>query len=900
MSDNYGIPAFIPVQTETPSPVAITGTVVDTCVDEKLRVLASSTSDNNVVVTTYARDTGYQLDQTTFTLGSAVISLFAVPCGTVPMLVWLRVDHRLEWSAWNGNGWSAKSAISTVARAVDVTAKPAGCLVLWADNVSPSTLKLGEFVDGATSSSHFSFPKSLDTGAYTTHRSVTVGASPNGEIAVAWVGADEGDGTSILLSAVYTVNAVLTSSAVLAVGTLVLYPTGGLALTYRGLRNSEGHVPYVVYASIESTAYTKVFEVVSTDTARTGFVIFVRRSTTWYRMALDTKAFRVGDEVFVWMRGYNSGTRVLMGGVTNAQRCGIADQEEAPAKTHADANLVALSSVCADPLASDHTWLWARMVSISPYNIPGNARTGSMDFLPKLSSARYGKSIYIAGSMVRCWDGFELGDAGFHDYPKVASVTPSAAGGVLPTGTYLLRVYAVRHNKQGESFRSVIVTDTAAVTGPTGSIALSINPVTLTNHDDVSLEVFMTQADGSTYYFNQAVANDRNASTVAVTITGNETLGDVDPRGPSAGQEIEESGPTGCAIITAAGDRLWCVGGQVPAGTAVFSKLIEPNEGAGFDAVAGFVVLDAEGAKVNSIVGFGDSTVVALMERKVAVINGTGPSNLVGDAGFAAPRLSVADGAINHEGTVALPIGIAYWGITGPRLMQLNDRVEPICEPVLSLTAGMTPTGVRADVAKQEVVWYTAEGPAVLWSYAGQNSRWARWTGLPIAGVSRRYLVTTDGRLLQQASTPRDDGRRFEFKLGTGIISPEQLLQDYTKIRRIGLAGQYLGPHKVRIAVYFDGSPLWSERYRWEPTVDTWLVEGSTFADLTPAQIDALAPVDKSGGYATHHRTERQTCKYLKVTISDCGDQGFVPWELSFELGQKPGMSRTAINTFTK
>jgi hypothetical protein len=180
------------------------------------------------------------------------------------------------------------------------------------------------------------------------------------------------------------------------------------------------------------------------------------------------------------------------------------------------------------------------------------------------------------------------------------------------------------------------------------------------------------------------------------------------------------------------------------------------------------------------------------------------------------------------------------------------------------------------------------------------GSRWSRWNNLPIAGCSPNLLVTTDGRVLTQASTPKDDGRRFEFKLSTGLIRPEQLLQDYTKIRRIGITGAYNGPHHVRMDVYYDGSPLWSERYRWEPAADTWLTAGTEFQDLTPAQIDALAPLDQSGGYATHHRTERQTCKYLRVVISDCGDQGFTPWELSFEMAQLPGLGRTPVNTFTK
>lgn len=895
MSNSYGIPAFIPTQIDSPVQEAVGGSLVDTAINSTLRVVAYTNKvTSDVTISTYLRSSDYLLNTTVFSLGSVVVQLAARPCGRVPIVFWLRTDGVLEYTVWNGNGWEPKVIISSAAIAMDACSAGSGCHLAWLEG----GIKLGQFVDGATSTDSYGFPTTLNIAADTVAPlQVALDVSPNGEIAVAWASA------SHMSTAVLSDKAVKLSSTLLVVdATLTVGAEHGLTLAYRGLRNSAGHVPYVIYLALTGTSSNSTFayEIESLSALLTNFPIVKRRQARFYNSQLASRAFRVGDEVFVWIHGTNTDTRCLLAGVTKAQRCAIADREEAAVPVHMKTGLVNLPAVTVDP-SDEHRLTWARMVDIAPYPIPGNARLGDMNFLPRLSTARFGRSAYIAGSLVRNWDGNELGDAGFHDYPRILAATPATISGVLPTGVYYIRVYAVRYNNKGERFQSVTVgSDAINVTGPTGSVDMLVKTIILSNHDDVQLEVYMTKAGLSTYYLNQVVSNNRDIDLVAFTITGNEAVGPVDPHGPNAGQEIEEFGPTGCEIVVTAGDRLWATGGQVPRGTAVFSKLIEPNEGAGFDAIAGFVVLDASGGALTSLVGFGDSAIVGFELDKIFIINGAGPGNLVGDSGYPAPRLTIADGASTHWGTLALPVGIVFWGADGPRLLNLGDGVAQICEPVVKLTKTLTPTGVRVDLTRNEVVWYTETGDAVLWNYSGGNSRWAQWDNLPIAGVSSNYLVTTDGHLLKPASTPKDDGRRFEFKFGTGLIRPEKLLQDYTKIRRIGLAGEYLGPHRVRITVYFDGSPMWSERYTWEPSANTWLAAAETFDALTAAQIDALATTDKSGGYSTHHRTERQTCKFLRVVISDCGDSGFVPWELSFELGQKPGMGRTSVNTFTK
>ncbi|MBA3580566.1 MAG: hypothetical protein H0W42_11340, partial [Gemmatimonadaceae bacterium] len=356
-------------------------------------------------------------------------------------------------------------------------------------------------------------------------------------------------------------------------------------------------------------------------------------------------------------------------------------------------------------------------------------------------------------------------------------------------------------------------------------------------------------------------------------------------------------GPLGCTTLVAAADRLWGFGGQVPVGCVQFSKLFAMNQGAGFDPINSIQVMDAQGGTITSIASFNDATIIAFELDRFYILVGGGPDNY-GNGGFSVPQTVIADGALTHLGTVGTPLGVAFWGSGGPRVVTPNGTVENISEPIADLAKKLTPSGVRIDFSRREIVWYTETGDALLWNYSG-GSRWARWNGLKIAGCSTSALITTAGRFLRQVEgVNHDDGRHFVFKLTTGNVRPEQLLQGYTLLRRFGMTGELTGVHRARFRIYYDGSPLWYQSITWVPTTSTWLQAAEGLEQLTPAEIDALPTVDRSGSYGTHHRAKKQNCQYFKLEVSDKGNEGFIPWEFSFELGAKAGLGRTPVNTF--
>jgi hypothetical protein len=236
-------------------------------------------------------------------------------------------------------------------------------------------------------------------------------------------------------------------------------------------------------------------------------------------------------------------------------------------------------------------------------------------------------------------------------------------------------------------------------------------------------------------------------------------------------------------------------------------------------------------------------------------------------------------------------------------LLSQGFQISTISAPVQPLSRTLTPTGVQVDLSRMEVVWYTEDGTALLWNYMGGKGRWARWTGLEVAGCSEAALVTPDGKLLvEDADAWGDDARGYAFGGRCSNIRPEQLLGGATAMRRVGISGDYLGPHDLRFRIYYNGSPSPSEEFVWSPSEDTWLNTGEDWADLTPAEIDALGARDHSGTYAMTRRLERQSCRVCSVSFSDvnAGAPTYTPIELSFELGAKPGLGKTPVQTINE
>lgn len=891
---HYGIPAYLPAMDDTVR-AGIPGTnASDTCLSTTQRCLVWTTA-TKVYGRIEDRFTGGLIDQTELSgTSGAPTAIRCVVSGGNFVVFWTDSGTgNLHKNYYNGV-W--QSAVSEVATVVDWDLQPRGFEGFHLIYRTGSTIKARNYAGVTVQGGPYAGDTTVDT----------TGTTPSGAVAMT-VGKDGGYGVAWQQNATANNVRVRTYSAafapISAVQTLVAgTATGGLTVAAHDLKDSNGRINYTAYAGLGGTTGC-AFQSFN-DAGLNG------TQTTRPNTSIASRAFNIGNEVFVWLLSGNTALKFLMAGYVQPIICGYADRGAAEAPTAGNR----LPGVAYDPLFPTSRVTWTRARIGDPTGTPPSYRViGDIDFLPDPCAVAYGDSTYLSGSAVQNFDGEAVSDAGFQEYPIASSSNMDASGSLTLTTHYSVRCYLVRTNRRGEKFISAAKTSNSLLlSGSNNRIQWTVFGVMSCTDPNCSIEVYRTEGDGSTYYYEQTLKNDQTvASQTFFSSIADGTLRThkADPYAPIIGGTpvIQSFGATGCRILVAHRDRLWAAGGQVPAGQVSFSKLKDVGFGAGFDDLAGTVTIDIEGRAITSLAGHNEALVVMHPDR-LAVMSADGPDNY-GRGFFPPPQLLLAPGATSHRGTALARPGIVYWTAAGPHLLGHDGAVVNISTPIQPLALAFTPSGVRANTSRQDVIWFSKSGVALLWDYTGGNSRWAQWTQLPATSASETSISTSDGRLLVATeNTFTDGGIRYSYEGSSNWLRGDDLLAGHNYLRKWGLVGDWRGLHDVRMRMFYDGNNLWEEEQIWQPSTDTWLITqpellgGNAVSTLTPAQLDAqMTPRQRTSHYGTNKRAKRGDCQRFRVEWSDQypDSDSFVPRQLVFELGMKPGLGRTAINTFT-
>lgn len=896
---NYGVPAMLPIVDEMTPPKPVGTSYLNTCLTDRYRVnvwYAQNGLSLGLTAQVINRETGalvFEGDISGVASNDPIDSV-VFQSGNFIVCLWRDfANNELYLSSWTGVSWTTPTLVQADVSAFAVAVVSGGFHLVWAVK-STGAIKIGKYSNTGTQSTPYAFNTQLVANG--ANGDLAVAVAPDGSLGVLWSTATQ------LLFREY-------SSAAVAVGGAAYVVDGngawvhGLSVCSRALRRTATKYDWVIHAGRnESVRIASVYY----DGAAYQKPVALDR----HNSRLASKSFRVGDEVFCWLRAGNSETHYLIGGAHRPQVAGVADRQVALTAEERGGvyGVPYVFPDFADTTGYRFTWIRPFNTGVA-YRRGGNALYGDMNFLPALSAVHFGKSTYLSGSCVKNWDGQELLEAGFHDYPKISSATNVAGGSFSAlAGNVYIRVYAVRYNALGERFQSAALThgpvvyNGASEVAPTRTIAVSIKTTPVTSTENVELEVWVTDVGGTTFYYHGSVKNDLSGAIATYSIsTPRATNALIDPHETGIGQleELEEWGPVGCSILAVVGDRIWSAGGQVPRGSVQFSKLKEPLEGVGHDDIAQFYEVDTTGKVITSIAGFNE-VIVAFSDDRISLIPPPGPDNY-GRGNFPAPQVVLADGASTHAGTALVNEGLVYWSSHGPMLLSRNLQTVNISAAVQPLAETMTPTGVRVDFDNSEVIWFTKEGGALLVNYL-DGIRWARWTGLPAAAITEDSIITPSGTLLVESENAYgDNGCPYQFGGRLGWVRPEDLLQGHTRFKEYGFAGEYLGEHTLRFRVFYDGAALWNEEQRWTPDANNWLTTVAEVAALTPAQVDALTTRARSGRYGFRKRAARQDCERFSIEWSDIASDRptYVPHEISVELGALPGHGRGVINTFS-
>jgi len=891
----YGIPCYLPSVVDINPPLKATAVsteqnVHDICVTETQYCLVYTSSGS-----TYAQIINRDTNQLVlFTkLNSATTN------NRDPRVVFSSGKFVAYWydsttailytASYAGISWTAQSNVVTSVASYDIETASfnGGYYLLY--RTGP-TLKARYYIGTFVQNSPFISDTTINVGGTTPDGNVAISLNPAGEVGIAW-GAVTGTFAREFSPALTT----KTGHTQVTFTSENAVTQTGLSIVSKGVPNNNGiysWVVYIAYANVGSLEPgTRISSFASDGTTTSVDAL----NTFKYFCQPISRAFRVGNETFIWLVSGNSPVYFLVSGVYKPIVCGYSERGTAIQITRTKN----LGGVCRDPLNSNK-FLWVRSIANTATNA-NHLLYSTIDFLPQITNTQYGSSIYLSGSAVQNFDGTTVSDAGFQDYP-ITNFGVASAGGGLSAGDYRIRAYVVRYNNRGERFISPALTSAAVTAAGGQKISWDITFVQSCTATDATIEVYRTLAGGTTYFFEGTIANSGAGGTFITTLSDATIALNVgDPYQPQIGglSELLENGPIGCTTIIAYNDRLWCSGGQVPAGKLVFSKIKITNFGAGFSALTGSVVIDSEQNPITSIAGIND-TLAVFEKEKVFLLDTNGPDNF-GRGNFSPIKFATKKGATTHFGTMLTDAGLVYWNEGGPYLLTGSASVINISDMVRPLAKDLTPTGVMLNSQKQEVVWFTTNGTALLWDYKSGN-RWSLWIGLFINGTSQSALSTTNGKLyIPNSERYNDGGQTYTFGFKTSQLKGENLLSGYVLLKRYGIVGEFVGEHKLEFRTYYNGSPLWEEREVLSPDTSTYLTIAEDYGSLTAAQVDALQVSDKSGNYSFNKRAKRQNCQRFQLELLDNAPDGpsYFPLSLEFELGARPGLGRIASATVT-
>lgn len=526
-----------------------------------------------------------------------------------------------------------------------------------------------------------------------------------------------------------------------------------------------------------------------------------------------------------------------------------------------------------------------------------------------------GPSAYISGSMMRCYDGLYLLEAGVLSSPftNVSAASSAAGGSLLPSTKYDYRLFYGLDNANGEEFISNCLghgaqdaLDFSVTTGAADNRVTASAPVvaaTLRGTDGFVPQWFLLyrrEQQGTEYHLavRQVMPTMQNVLATIVDTMSEAQLA-LQPLDPISQGESVPIFPPPHTLIAAGNGRVFIAGLDDP---DLIMYSLQREEGVPLQfAIENTIVLPDGDGPITALACIGDVLVV-FRSHQAYVLGGTGLDNTAAQGGFQSPRQISDDiGCVEPKSIVQYPNGICFKSSQGFMAMDGQGAVTEIGS---NFAKGSIPK-IASALSMQtlhQVRWLTASGTYVydyefqtwsVWTAAGQDN--LLWKGT--------YLVRpgSTGKVLQEvAGIFADDSVPFSWVLETAWI-PIAGIQGRMRLYELLVAGTYVGAHQPSVQFAYDGQRSWVEQRTWNPTSVIGAARAAYGAQ--PYGTDGFGgnnSADSQDAGSTVYRFGvkplRQRCSMVKIRMTDGPIAGAV-WsgasadlsELALVVGVRPG-----------
>ncbi|NBW08773.1 MAG: hypothetical protein EBR82_12190 [Caulobacteraceae bacterium] len=368
--------------------------------------------------------------------------------------------------------------------------------------------------------------------------------------------------------------------------------------------------------------------------------------------------------------------------------------------------------------------------------------------------AQLGANTYLSGGVPSCFDGYQNTEVGFLS-PPVVSFTASAAGGSMATGTYNYLVVYEWTLPSGERKQSrPIPTGDVAVTGPTGSVTLTVQSLTALLEQstefqpvgsylkpEVGIAIYRTAPSVVAGVYFRIVSDNLPSSLlnnpITASLTYTDTVADANITSNATiyttgavGQPVMSQPPSSFSGLVAHGNRLVGIGDDGVSlwfSTAYDGGTTEPR------FADEFVFQVPNKGKITALASM-DGQLVAFKRNGIFVLRGNGPNETNTQSDLSDPIEVPTDVGHSQDwrSVVLTPKGVLF--AYGAKVYRLDRglSVEYVSHPVEDLLASYPVCTSAVLMPGNDEVRFTwrvsaSSSTGIVAVYNYLLDRWTQW-----------------------------------------------------------------------------------------------------------------------------------------------------------------------------
>lgn len=535
--------------------------------------------------------------------------------------------------------------------------------------------------------------------------------------------------------------------------------------------------------------------------------------------------------------------------------------------------------------------------------------SATLDFisLSNFISAEFADSLHIVGGTLQSYDGVSITETGFNLFPEYVSAVEVPSGSGFTTANTDLYQYSVVYawiDNNGLIHRSApsVPTEVTVAAFPS-NFTLTIPTLRLTKKDNVFIEVYRTERNGTLFYKVTStlspLMNNKTVDTVSFTDTTSDT-----PNGGAliSGEflytnsgELENIAPPSSSVICVWKNRL-IVKSSDEENVLWYSKIRNPGFPVQFsDSFK--IIVDQHGGDITAIKALDDKLII-FKNHTMYVQSGDGPNNLGEQSDFGLPQRIASDvGCSDVNSVVEVPEGLIFKSHKGIYRLDRSLLVKYIGYEVEKYNANsITAAQTIPDV--NQIRFTTADNVCLVYDYF--FSQWSTFTNHEAVGAAiyldKFTFIKSNGQVFKQNDDRFDDASQsVKLRLVTSWIQLAGI-QGFQRFYKCLILGDYKSKHRLKVKVGYDFNKVFTQEVILNP-----------FSIINPVAYGDSSPYGAEEVYGGRYRKYQwrinpklQKCESFRLSIEDIHDDVFGESmslsALLLEIGTKQGTNKLIVD----